>query len=129
MVMRLHGCLLHPLLVNQSAYHCTMDDVHTFEGVRYIHIKVIRIKSGNGFLLVRSQSTCPSLGQKKKPTEIGLSVMPGLGNRAGEHISCLLVKKPLVLHCSPFPPLSLCSPITHFTHITLFPPVFRRCQD
>ena len=61
MVMWFHGCRFHPLLVNQSAFHCTMNDVHTFEGVHYIPIKVTRDKETNGFLLVDSRSRCPNL--------------------------------------------------------------------
>ena len=36
------GCRLRALFVNLSTYHCTMDEVHTFEN--YIPIKVIKDK-------------------------------------------------------------------------------------
>ena len=53
----------------QSVYHCTTDDVHTFEGVHYIPIKVIRDKERKWVSASwLSKQMAHFAYQKKKPT-------------------------------------------------------------
>ena len=73
MFVLLCRCLFHPLFPTRLS-HCTVDHVHTFEGVHYIPIKFIRDKERNwvsaGWLSKQTTHFCYA----KKPTESGLSV-------------------------------------------------------
>ena len=128
--MWLHGCFLHPLLVNQSAYHCTMDDVHTFEGVHDIPIKVVRDKERNRFLLFGSRSRCTILVVEGRSAQklgslirlawaVGLATMCGftrLFPDAGD--GCTPQASPILSYCSPIvPPF-----FSHFPPISPVPP-------
>ena len=74
----LHGYVLAFTL--QSVCHCTMDDVHNFEGVYCIPIEVARDKKWEWVSAGWLSKQMAHFGcSKKKPTEIGLSVTAGLG--------------------------------------------------
>ena len=64
-----------------------MDDVHTFEGVCYIPIKVIIIKGWKWVFAIWLSNHMSNFGyQKKKLTDFGLSTTVVLGSRAGDYM-------------------------------------------